>query len=101
DAALRRRNWVLDRMLETGKITVEQRDEAKQEPLKVYKAEPKSTTVYGAPYFVNYVISQLANDQGSRTGYGEDAVLSGWKIYTTLDSRIQRAAEQALRDGLT
>ncbi len=100
DAALRRRNWVLDRMYETGKITAQQRDKAKAEPLKVYKPEAKTAKVYGAPYFVNYVISQLANDQGNRTGYGEDAVLSGWKIYTTLDSRIQRAAEQVLKDRL-
>jgi penicillin-binding protein 1A len=94
DAALRRRDRVLDRMVETGKITPQQRDAARAKPLKMYRADPNKTIVHGAPYFVNYVVGQLERR------YDSDLVYSGCKIYTTLNPRIQKAAEETLRNGI-
>lgn len=94
DAALARRNAVLRRLEESGKITAAQREEAAAEPVRVVAATHRSSSVFGAPHFVDHVVAQL-----KRT-YGPDALYSGWKIQTTLDSRIQAAAERALREGI-
>ncbi len=94
DAAYHRRDLVLDRMLDTGKITQQQRDEARQQKLKIYKATPSGTRVFGSPYVVDHVVGRLVRE------YGYDAVYSGWKIYTTFDSKIQKEAEKALRQGI-
>lgn len=97
ERAYRRRDWVLDRMVAIGKITPEQCAEAKAEKLKMYRATPQSTRIKSAPYFVNYIVNHLVHGKG---GYGYDSVYSGWKIYTTLDSRLQKAAEETLRRGI-
>ncbi|MEP6756461.1 MAG: transglycosylase domain-containing protein, partial [Chthonomonadales bacterium] len=97
DAAYKRRDWVLQRMLETGKITPGQRDTARAEQLKLTRKAPKGTTINGSPevaYFVNYVMQQLVAE------YGADEVYRGWKIYTTLHPDIQRAAEESLKYGV-
>src|SRR6185503_12406089 len=65
--------------------------------LKIYKAEPNSTQVFAAPHFVNAVIAQLASEEN---GFGADAVYAGLSIYTTLDSRMQKAAEEGLAYGI-
>jgi len=97
ERAYRRRDWVLDRMAALGKITPEQCAKAKAEKLTMYRATPQNTRIRSAPYFVNYILNRLVQGPG---GYGYDSVYSGWKIYTTLDSRIQRAAEETLRRGI-
>lgn len=95
DAALHRRDIVLLRMVETGKITSSERDIAKAEKLKLPKKfEAKGTRIFGAPYVVNYVMQQIERE------FGSEAVFSGWKIYTTIHPAIQRAAEETLRDGV-
>ena len=95
DAALKRRDWVLSRMVETGKITSQQRDEAKAKNVEIpSKFDSSGTRVYGAPYVVNYVMQQLDRE------FGAEAVYSGWKIYTTIHPTIQSAAEQTLAYGI-
>jgi len=95
DAALRRRDIVLARMVETGKITPAERDAAKTEKLKLPKKfEARGTRIYGAPYVVNYVMQQVEKE------FGSDAVFNGWKIYTTIHPGIQRAAEETLSYGI-
>lgn len=97
EAALSRRDLVLDRMVDTGKITLTEAERAKDQKLKIYKAEPNSTQVFAAPYFVNAVVAQLASEE---SGFGQDALYAGLNIYTTLDSRIQKAAEETLANGI-
>ncbi|HSV73039.1 MAG TPA: PBP1A family penicillin-binding protein [Chthonomonadales bacterium] len=94
DLALQRRNTVLRRMQEAGKITAEQRAKASAMPGPDDITPLRRRTVFGAPHFVDYVVAQI------RSTYGPDAIYSGWRIHTTLDSRIQAAAERALRDGI-
>ena len=100
DAAIDRRNAVLQAMVETGKITLDESKKAQQEKLVMLHPENKGKRVYGAPHFVDYVIRQLVHASESGAGYGPGAIYSGWKIYTTLDSRMQRAAEDALKAGV-
>lgn len=94
DAALRRRDYVLDRMVATGKITPEQRDKAKAQPIKTHKSERRGTVVYGSRYLVDHVVRRLSRD------YEAEWVYDGKSIYTTIDSKMQEMAETALRDGI-
>ena len=90
--ALERRNLVLNSMLEDGVITARQADEAKASPLGLH-IEPPPNSV--APWFVEEVRREL--DQR----FGSDMVhQSGLRVYTTLDLKLQRAANQAVLDGL-
>ncbi len=92
DACHKRKNQVLASMLKNNWIT----DETFQAERKV-TVKPVGYSVYGnkAPYFVDYLHEQLM-----ALYRPEDLASLGMSIYTTLDSQVQMAAEQALRDGL-
>jgi penicillin-binding protein 1A len=92
ERALQRRNLVLAAMLENGKITQAQYQEAKAAPLALNIQKWNNNT---APYFVEDVRQFLEKK------YGTEAVQEkGLRAYTTLNVRLQRMAEQALRRGL-
>ena len=92
DAVVERRNYVLRRMSEEGYISRERYLEAREEPLLVVRQRPRDQL---APYFAEEVRQQLEAE------YGADRVNEGGlQVDTTLDSRVQRAAEEALRAGL-
>lgn len=93
-AALDRQKIVLNRMVEAGFITPSQRDEAQSVVLQPRRVVVSGHKVFGAPYFVDYVIRELEKS------YGADMVRSGLRVYTTLDSRMQELAEQVLRAGV-
>jgi len=92
DRALKRRNLVINAMLEDGKVTAKQANEARNEPIQLnVQKDPNSV----APYFVEEIRRYLENK------YGADQVhQSGLRVYTTLDMDLQRAATQAVLDGL-
>ena len=92
DRAIRRRNLVLNNMLEDGKITAEQAQQAKAAPLILHiQSDPN----WRAPYFVEEVRRYLEKK------YGSDEVHErGLKVYTTLDLDLQKTATRALLDGL-
>lgn len=95
ELAIKMRNVVLDKMLEMGFISKEEAERAKNEPLRLAHKQAPQTTRFKAPYFVFWIIDQLSDK------YGEDFVYkSGLKIYTTLDLRLQEAAEEAIKRGL-
>lgn len=90
-AAKERQAVVLDQMVKYGYITPAQAEAARNTPLKLVHKQPRNDTF--APYFVEYV-TQLLVDK-----YGADAVYKdGLQVYTTLDSDMQKAAEQAMTD---
>lgn len=92
ERALRRRNIVINAMLEDGKITTEEAARAKATPLRLHLAtEPNSL----APYFVEEVRRYLEAKYGS-----EEVHESGLRVYTTLDLDEQKAANKAVLDGL-
>lgn len=88
-----RRNVVLGRMLEMNKITKEQYEQA--------KAEPVVAKFYGADleFRADYVTEMIRQEMVKR--YGEDAAYTkGFQVYATVLSGDQRAAQIALRDNL-
>ncbi|MGB6716788.1 MAG: PBP1A family penicillin-binding protein [Candidatus Acidiferrales bacterium] len=91
--ALDRRNLVLDFMADNGKITKAQAKAAQQMPLGLNVTYPQNSTV--APYFVEEIRQKLEQEFGPEAVHQE-----GLRVYTTLDTAIQRAAVQAVRDGL-
>ena len=97
DAAIARRNLVLDKMAELGYITPSQAEEAKAEKVKLAdNSAPINFAKNSAPYFVDYVVTQLEG-----MGYDSQQIYSGgMKIYTTLDSKMQNAAEDSVSSSV-
>lgn len=90
--ALARRNLVLHRMAEEGKITPAEEEAAKKTPLGLHVQYPRNDL---APYFFEEIRKHLEST------YGSEAVHEGGlRVYTTLNIAMQRAANQAIRDGL-
>lgn len=88
--ALNRRNYAIRRMLENGFIDDRQFEAALKDPLPT-KA---NTRRYKSPYFIDYVKGNLEDD------YDEKLYTAGLKIYTTLDYKMQKAAESAVEFGV-
>src|ERR1700726_2813725 len=92
DRATRRRNLVINSMLEDGKITARQAVEARNEPIVLHLHQDPNSL---APYFVEEIRRYLENK------YGSDQVHEGGlRVYTSLDMDLQKSARQALLDGL-
>lgn len=93
DESVRRRNLVIDKMLEQGMISPEEAASAKAEKLNlVHRANP---TRQVAPYFTEYVRQYLMKQ------YGYDAVYTeGLKVFTTLNSDWNISATDALKWGI-
>src|SRR6202049_2833043 len=92
DRAQKRRNLVINAMLEDGKITAAQAADARSAPLVLHLAHDPNSL---APYFVEEIRRYLENK------YGADQVHEGGlKVYTSLDVDLQKAANQAVFDGL-
>jgi len=92
DRALKRRNLVINSLLEDGKITAAQAADARSAPVILHlQHDPNSL----APYFVEEIRRYLENK------YGTDQVhQGGLKVYTSLDVDLQKAANKAVLDGL-
>src|SRR5437870_8201816 len=92
DRAIKRRNLVLNAMLEDGKITAQQATEAKSQAVQLNVQKDLNSL---APYFVEEIRRYLENK------YGADQVhQGGLRVYTSLDMDLQKAANQAVLDGL-
>jgi penicillin-binding protein 1B len=90
--AIARRNVVLDAMVETGDITKQQAQAAKAAPLNLVTG---AVDAGEAPYFVDLVREQLASRIGENEYNSE-----GLRIYTSLDPDLQRAASEAIAEGM-
>ena len=90
--ALRRRNVVLNLMRDQGFLTP-----AEAERWKAYPIALSSRQDWGevAPYFVEWVRQQVY------ARFGPGTFERGYRVYTTLDLDMQRAAERALENQLT
>ena len=93
DAAVARRNYVINRMLEDGAITEEEAEQALDQPLEV--RQQAALERVDAPYFAEDIRRTLLRDYGSDTLYD-----GGLTVHSTIDPTLQRIADQALRDGL-
>ncbi|WP_049573774.1 transglycosylase domain-containing protein [Streptomyces sp. SBT349] len=103
-AALERRNTVLQAMVETGDITQAEADEASERDLGLNVSEPANgciTAANDAEFFCDYVQREfLANPVFGETEEDRQALwaLGGMTIRTTLDPDAQAAATQAARE---
>ncbi|HET6383447.1 MAG TPA: PBP1A family penicillin-binding protein [Armatimonadota bacterium] len=92
DLAIRRRNIVLARMLQLGYVTPAQEEEARNEKPHFHRMQT-AFSHWKAPYFVDYILRQLTQR------YGDDMVhRGGLTVYTTLNYKMQAAAEKAVND---
>lgn len=90
--AKKRRAWVLSRMRRSGYITAEEESQANAMPIEAEKAPDINPA--GA-YFVEY-LRQILEPK-----YGENALYQdGLTIYTTLDLKMQQAAEEVMNQSL-
>jgi len=92
DRAFKRRNLVINAMLEDGKLTAPRAEAARNQPIQLkLQHDPNSL----APYFAEDVRRYLENK------YGSDQVHEGGlRVYTSMDMDLQKAANQAVLDGL-
>ncbi|MDX1397055.1 MAG: penicillin-binding protein 1A [Oceanospirillum sp.] len=90
--ALLRRNWIVHRMHTLGMIDEETYETAVREPItaRYHGLKPEVE----APYVAEMVRAEVADK------LGDDIYTAGYKVYTTLDSKAQTAANEALVQGL-
>ena len=92
DRALERRNWILGRMLQLGYINQEQYQTAIAEPINLNMPDRSVSNKF--PYVGEMVRAELVEN------FGEQAIDSGYKVYTTINSKRQEYAEESLQAGL-
>ena len=88
-----RRNYSLQRMADEGYITQAQADKAKAAPIVLAKQARQAMSI--APYFVEQVRQHLEHEYGAKQLYEE-----GLSVQTSLDVRLQKAADAAVDRGL-
>ena len=92
ERALTRRNLVLSLMAHDRKVTQAQAAAAAKEPLGLHVSSARNDF---APYFVEEIRQYLEHTYGTAAVHEQ-----GLRVYTTLNVAMQKAAEQAVRDGL-
>ncbi len=93
DAAIERRNWVVEQMRRNGFIGQAEADAALQEPLVTRSSSESDVT--SAEYFAEEVRRDLARR------FGETALYEGGlSVRTSIDPQLQVIAEKSLRQGL-
>ncbi len=94
EAAITRRNWIIDRMTENGYVTEDEAQVAKAEPLGVHFRRT-ANHVFASEYFTEEVRKEIIDR------YGKDALYEGGlSVRSTLDPHLQVLARKALQDGL-
>lgn len=105
DHVLSRRNEVLDKMLEQGKISPTEHDAAVKAPLglSVHQSTQGCYGAASAPYFCDYVQRLILNDPA----FGADEAarknlldLGGLTIRTTLDPQLEKVAQDQVNASM-
>jgi len=96
-AVAQRQDFTIDVMLELGMITEEEHKTAKETDTvgSILPRAPSKYTGIIAPYFVLAAKNQLETDL-TEASYNR----GGWKVITTLDTNLQKIAEEEVRDGI-
>jgi penicillin-binding protein 1A len=93
-AALNRRNSVIEQMADNGYITEDEAEAALRKPL-VTQTRGQGAVAPDVDYFVEEVRRQLYDQYGERALYD-----GGLQVRSTLDTRLQEIAVRSLRQGL-
>lgn len=100
--ALRRRNTVLDQMAKYDYLTIKDAHEIKKKPIKLdYKKLTHHDGI--APYFrqvVELEVKKIFKDLKKPDGTNYNIYKDGLKIYTTLDVKMQKYAEEAVAEHI-
>lgn len=96
EAAKERRNLVLDRMVSANNLSQEDADAAKAEELNLHQGKSIMSAEGAYPYWTQYIKSLLGEDLST-----DLIVKGGLKVYTTLDTSAQDAAEKAVKTQLS
>jgi 1A family penicillin-binding protein len=95
EGALSRQRYVLSRMVAAGYLTQAQADAAAAEKIVLKKTVDANQGIYDCAYFVSYVRKALLQQ------YSNSMVFEGGlKVYTTINVKMQRAAERAVKHTL-
>ncbi len=95
EGALLRRRQVLERMLINRYITREQYEAADAEPVELKRWAAPESGIFQAAYFVAHVKKEL------QQRYPKSVVFKGGlRVYTTIDTRLQKYAESAVKQNL-
>ncbi|OJJ12211.1 penicillin-binding protein [Alphaproteobacteria bacterium AO1-B] len=94
EAAIARRNYVIDRMVEDGHVSFEDGEEAKAKPITV-KLRGHGSKLFAAEYFTEEVRREVADIFGTKRLYE-----GGLSVRSTLDPEMQQIARKTLMDGL-
>lgn len=95
EAAESRRNWIIDRMVENGYITIDEADTAQALPIGANFRRFSDNTVFASEYFTEEVRREMIER------YGNDALYEGGlSVRTTLNPELQVQARAALHNGL-
>ncbi|MFS0726192.1 transglycosylase domain-containing protein [Paenibacillus sp. 1P07SE] len=92
--ALQRRNLVLKLMQQQGKISEQEMQQAQAEEVTLYEGSPNELAGQYQSY-VNHLISE-AEALYSLTE--DDLLRGGYRIYSTLDPKVQQAMEDVYRE---
>lgn len=93
-AARDRRNHVLERMYENGHVSKADYKKALNEPMTAEYHDHDQALSLEAPYVAEMVRAAVVDV------YGKEAYGSGLKVYTTINSKMQQAANDAMYNGL-
>jgi penicillin-binding protein 1A len=100
DAAMERRNLVLSYMRDQNFLSAEQYSDAIKQPLpeRGDLQPPAEDTEH--PYFTSWVKQQVVDRLGGGQEGARRAFEGGLRVYTTIDGKLQAAAEQAVTNWL-
>jgi membrane peptidoglycan carboxypeptidase len=101
-AFIARQHYVLDVMVQTHKITKAQADQAKKEDV-LAEVQPRQNDKYAgikSPYFVLAAKNEIEKKFTCTTGAGCNKI-GGWKVITTMDTKLQAIAEQKVKDNMS
>lgn len=103
DRAIKERNTVINQMVKYKFLTKEEAEIAKAKPLKIDKQEINTISESYSAYYKNQLrreIQEYLNKLEKETGKKYNLYKDGLKIYVTLDSRMQKMAEEAVAKHL-
>ncbi len=101
ERSLERRNLVLRKMADNGYITEAERDSISQIPLDMSRFSVMDHNTGQATYFREFLRGELNEWAKSTTradGHPYNIYRDGLRIYTTIDSRMQNYAEEAVKE---
>jgi len=94
ERAIERRNWVIDRMAESGFVKTADAEKAKRSPLGV-TSKSTSAHIFAAEYFAEEVRRDLYERYGEKKLYE-----GGLSVRTSLDTKLQVLARKTFTEGL-